>query len=391
MTAILRNPVLSQFQCLGDKCEDTCCQTWSMQVDEKTYALYQNEAPELLAAVEPATETPWIMRKNPATGFCIKLEGGLCGIHKTHGDKFLGDACHFYPRVTRALGGEVLMTATMSCPEIARLSLFEDLPARKETADVERLPNTLKNYLPHGMSESDALAIHYAFMDATNDQSADAEQIFLRIACASRQMQSLTQTSWPILTSFYLNDADLRIPPALESLNDSFNILHALCGLIVASHKPASVRMMQTITEMETALCAKLDWKTVTIATSDASPGAHAKLQNLWQGDVKAFYTPILRRWLSMQIAMGLHPFGGLGNTLIERVTLMGMRLATIKLALLASHSISGTYLPPDQVVRIIQSLSRFLDHLGDPAFSMAIATETGWETEARMHGLLRN
>jgi len=40
-------------------------------------------------------------------------------------------------------------------------------------------------------------------------------------------------------------------------------------------------------------------------------------------------------------------------------------------------------------VVRIIQSLSRLLDHLGDPAFSLKIYAETGWIKEARMRGLL--
>lgn len=389
MTAVLRNPVLSPFRCLGDDCEDTCCQNWSMQLDEQTHSLYVREAPELLDAVEAAAETPWIMRKNPATGFCVKLEGGLCGIHRAQGDRFLGDACHFYPRVTRQLGDQILMTATLSCPEIARLSLFADRADAYESGQADRLPHSMKNYLPHGMSEADALAIHRAFVSAAGDDGVDAEQLYLRIACASRQMQALSQESWAILTGFYLQDADLRIPVADASPNDPFNLLHALCGLIVASRKPASPRLMHTIAAMETALASALDWNSVSITTSDASLPALARLRQQWQEEASILYTPVLRRWLGMQMALALHPFSGLGHTLTDRITLLGMRMALCKLALLSAHHVQGP-LAQEHIVRIMQSLSRFIDHLGDPAFSLAIAAETGWTAEARMHGLIR-
>ena len=388
MTSILRHPVLSQFQCLGDKCEDTCCQNWSMQVDPPTHDLYQAEAPELLNAIEPAIETPWIMRKNPTTGFCVKLEGGLCGIHRDYGDRFLGDACHFYPRVTRTLGNHTLMTATLSCPEIARLSLFADLPTSFAITEKDRLPNSLKNYLPEGINQTDALTIHNIFLEATTDD-VDAELIYLRIATASRQLETLPIANWPILAGFYLKDADLRLPTAQRTINDPFNLLHALCGIIVASHKPASPRLMQTITTMETALSATLNWTNVTITTTDTSISALEQLQHSWYNEAQPLYNPILRRWLAMQIALNLHPFAGLGHSISERITLLGMRLATIKLALACAHRLQGA-LPQADITRIVQSLSRLLDHLGDPAFSIAIATETGWTSEARMHGLMR-
>ncbi|MBY0406929.1 MAG: flagellin lysine-N-methylase, partial [Rickettsiales bacterium] len=142
---ILRHASLDAFQCLGGECEDTCCKTWSMQVDEDTVNRYRNEAPELLAAVEPAEETPWIMRKDPDTGYCIKLDGGLCGIHKQYGDRFLGDACHFYPRITRTLGSATLMTATLSCPEITRLALF-GAPHAYAPAETDRRLGDLLRY-----------------------------------------------------------------------------------------------------------------------------------------------------------------------------------------------------------------------------------------------------
>lgn len=388
MTAILRAHLLSGFTCLGDKCEDTCCQTWSMQMDEATLARYRKDAPELMQAVEQEKDGAWIMRKDPASGFCVKLEGGMCGIHKKYGDKFLGDACYFYPRVTRALGERVLMTATMSCPEIARLALSDDKSCTMETAEAERLPQSLKNYLPAGVSIDDALIIHNAFLEATQDAQASAEKIFLRIASASRSLERIEKSSWPAMAAFYLSNADARIPLPEVNDPDPFNLLHALCGLIVASHKPPSPRLKQTITDMERALEVMLDWQQVQIQTGDKSLAAYRRLRLLWQEKAAALYAPALKRWLQMQMSMALYPYAGLGNTLEDRITIIGVRLATVKLALMCHFGLYGQGAEAD-IVRIVQSLSRFLDHLGDPDFSLSIYKETGWVKETRMRGLM--
>lgn len=95
---------VARFSCLGDKCEDTCCKSWSMQLDDVTFRKYESEAPELLDAVAQGHDGGHIMRRDKQTDFCVKFTDGLCGIHKDYGSDFLGDACHFFPRVTRQVG-----------------------------------------------------------------------------------------------------------------------------------------------------------------------------------------------------------------------------------------------------------------------------------------------
>lgn len=85
-----------------------------MQVDATTLQRYRTSAPELLDAVEEAVEASTIMRKDPTTSMCVKLEGGWCGIQKKYGSDYLGDACFLYPRVVRSLGDQPVMTAVMS-------------------------------------------------------------------------------------------------------------------------------------------------------------------------------------------------------------------------------------------------------------------------------------
>jgi len=361
-----------------------------MQVDEATRKRYEDEAPELLDFIEAAQESPWIMRKNSA-GFCVKLEDGLCGIHKKYGDRFLGDACHFYPRVTRALGSQIMMTASMSCPEIARIALLEDALFQMNDAQVDRLPSVLKNYLPDGMSENDAFMIHQAFLSAAADGASSAEHLFLRIASASRSLERIDMKSWPAMTPYYLQHADERIPTPEKNINDPFNLLHALCGLIVASHKPPSARLRAVIDAMEMALSVRLDWDKVQIHADEKSLHSYHQLREEWNNKNASLVAPMLQRWLQMQMSLALFPFNGLGKTLSERITMIGVRLAIIRLAILCNCSMHKEESLQTVVVRVVQSVSRFLDHLGSSEFSMEIFTETGWVRESRMCGLLEN
>lgn len=355
-----------------------------------TMERYKNEAPELLLSVgHDTTADTYVMRKDPKTSYCVKFENGLCGIHKEKGDRFLGDACHFYPRVTRSLGSEVVMTASASCPEIARLIFSSDDGFDFDAVPVERLPTTLKDYLPAELTADEALQVHRAFLQAAADPDADAEKIFARMGSASRSLELIDKKSWPAAAAFYLRNADMRLPEPALSVNDPFNLLIALAGLVIASHKTAGDRLQQTIAEMEQALAAKIDWQTAQIATTDQSLIAYRKMCDAWNTYHAKANQKILRRWLMMQISFNLFPFAGLGATLTERITMIGVRLATFKLALMCACVIKGDALAEEEVVRVAQSLARFLDHLGDAAFSLQIYQETGWVDEARMLGLL--
>lgn len=388
MPSVFQHPALKNFVCLGDKCEDTCCKTWSMQVDADTLARYKKDAPELMGAVEPSDDAPWIMKKDPQSGYCVKLEGGLCGIHKKYGDAFLGDACHFYPRSTRSLGTATVMTATLSCPEIARLSLYREGVFDFNVADIDRLPHSLKDYLPEVLSAEDALSVHKTFLMACEDE-ASAEIIFARMASVARSLSLIDQKSWPQAAAFYIKSADARLPAPEHNINDPFNLLHALCGLIVSTKKTMSERLQHTVSDMEKALGVALDWEKVLIHTSEQSAEKYLSMQAAWNASAGKNYDALLKKYLQMQLSLALFPFAGMGESLSERITIIGVRLATIKLALMSACSIYEDVLPQEIVVRIVQSLSRFMDHLGDAAFSLSIYTETGWVKETRMRGLL--
>ena len=67
----------------------------------------------------------------------------------------------------------------------------------------------------------------------------------------------------------------------------------------------------------------------------------------------------------------------------------MGVRFAVLKLAMM-SHMVEKKHPPSnDIVVRIIQSLSRFLGHLASPELSMNYYKNIGWDNEARLRSLI--
>lgn len=378
---------LETFECLGADCPDTCCKGWGMQLDERTRARYQKEAPELLDAVG-AGEAEYIMKRDPETDYCIKLEGGLCGIHQKYGTFFLGDACHFYPRVTRALGQSITMTAALSCPEITRLCLFSPADFSWKEVQIERLPYLLKNYSHEEFSDMHALAIHKDFMHSV-DASPSAEQGMLRIVSAAGSLEMIEKKSWPDATKFFLSHADARLPEAQPEPNDLVHIVQALMGLMAAAKSSSRPRLEKTVDDMQKALSISIDSQTLTITFEEGSAEKREMLKESWCHAYAAAFALPLKNYLKAQLTMALFPFAGFGHTLSERAVILAVRLATIKLALMALCAESKEMPTEEESICVIQSISRFMDHLSDPAFSFSIYQETGWTRLARLKALL--
>lgn len=379
---------LKEFRCLGDACEDTCCKGWGMQLSAETVDKYKREAPELLDAVTSG-EAEHIMKRDPDTDYCVKFDAGWCGIHAKYGTDFLGDACHFFPRVTRALGDETVMTASLSCPEVVRLALLSDGGFAHEESEVERVPHTLKDYVPEGLDAEKALLVHRAFLEAAQDSLATPEQIIARIRSVAQSLQAVDIASWAMAAPFYLKNADARLPNPEPHIADPFNLLNALQGLVGASRKTKRPRLEWTLRDIEQALRVTLDWERLSIQTSDRSLEAWMAMQDRWAREWAASFAPMLRRWVAAQLAVALFPFGGFGETLSDRVTVLGVRFATLKLALMSACQMKGERINDEETVRVVQSLARFLDHLADPTLSMQIYNETGWARESRLRALV--
>jgi lysine-N-methylase len=128
---------LADFRCLGSDCEDNCCGGWSVLVDEEHYhAIERLIPPEELARAFKRQESTdpqryALMVLNEDNLRCSMLGAdGLCTLHGRFGEEVIPNACAIFPRSAAVMGhGEGThfeLSATLSCPEIARRALLTD-------------------------------------------------------------------------------------------------------------------------------------------------------------------------------------------------------------------------------------------------------------------------
>lgn len=381
---VIQSQAAAGFQCLGDTCEDTCCRGWDMQVAPQTVEKYKAEAPELLDTVVER-DGAFIMKRDATTDYCVKFDAGWCGIHRDRGAEFLGDACHFFPRITRAMGDTVLTSVTLSCPEAARSMLGGEGGFGWVPAASARVPYSMKQYLAEGLSEEDALGLHALFLAEAGNPDFPAEMNVMRLLAMADALQLQPQAQWLQAASFYAKMAAGRVPAPEAVATDPFNLAHALVGLVGASKASDRPRL-----ELTTRTLCEVLGMTIDGAQVQLQPDAAQRflaMQHHWRAypDMQ----DVLRRYLQAQMSIAFFPFAGFGTTLVERMTIIGVRFATVKLALMAEARHTGAAPTPEATVRVVQSLSRFLDHLADPTLSLQIYHEAGWVRAARLHGLL--
>lgn len=135
---ILMPEYLEKFNCIGPSCEDTCCRGWTVALDQKTYKKYKNcghhelkkDLSKFIARERKnQSEYNYGKIKMNMDGSCPFLdEEQLCKIHLSLDEDYLSNTCYFYPRHTNKINNLIESSASISCPEIARLALLNPEP-----------------------------------------------------------------------------------------------------------------------------------------------------------------------------------------------------------------------------------------------------------------------
>lgn len=127
---------MSRFKCIGGSCEDNCCIGWDVDIDKATYLKYQK-----VTHTGMKRELDRYIRKNPdsyddAVDYAFaKLDSckrcsflnadHLCMIQKHLGAPYLSNVCATFPRIFNRIDGRIELSATLSCPEVARYVLAD--------------------------------------------------------------------------------------------------------------------------------------------------------------------------------------------------------------------------------------------------------------------------
>ena len=113
------------FRCIAEKCPDSCCKEWSVDVDEDAAKVYRNLSGPLgdkLRQILQDTPDGTIMTIE--NGRCpMWRQDGLCQIQAELGHDALCKTCREFPRLRHDYGNFVELGLELSCPEAARLIL----------------------------------------------------------------------------------------------------------------------------------------------------------------------------------------------------------------------------------------------------------------------------
>lgn len=130
-----------KFKCIADKCTDSCCVGWEIEVDEKTLAKYKAcpDCTRILQSVELNADTPYI--RLDGEGRCPHLDGrGLCKIISLCGEDYIPEICKRHPRYYNEILGFTECSIGLSCPTAAEIIL-----SLTEKPKIEKIENTPTN------------------------------------------------------------------------------------------------------------------------------------------------------------------------------------------------------------------------------------------------------
>lgn len=112
----------NKFKCIADKCKDSCCVGWEIDVDAETLEKFKCFSDEALPHVELDAEPPYI--KLDGEGRCPFLdESGLCKIISKHGEDFIPEICKRHPRYFNEILNFTECSIGLSCPTAAEIIL----------------------------------------------------------------------------------------------------------------------------------------------------------------------------------------------------------------------------------------------------------------------------
>lgn len=127
-----------EFRCIADKCKDSCCIGWEIDIDEDTFDYYNSVSGEFGKR----------LKENMKSGEenCFRLKHGrcpflnqknLCDICIELGEEALSEVCTEYPRFTMEYGDVVEKCMALSCEEVGRLLFQSTEPFAYEEMEQE--------------------------------------------------------------------------------------------------------------------------------------------------------------------------------------------------------------------------------------------------------------
>jgi len=392
------SPVLplyaDSFRCIGAACEDTCCEGWSVPIDEAAYEKYQNlphsplrtliDASVLLnpkADAESDVGKQQVfakIRMNDSNQCPLLTEGRLCRIQAELGEGLLSHTCSIYPRIVHAAGGVEEKSLSLSCPEAARLVLLT--PDLLAVGQPERLPTGANEPLAPD-ADQDSLPpnfwpIRKTVLALVRNRIYPLWQRLFLLDVLCRRLDSIAKGELKRGVSDFLCDFENTVAtgalrPAMETLpldaSAQLDVVLRLAGLLLhrSNIRPRFVECVQAF-------------------TAGIGNGPGATLENLTARYSLAhdrFYEPffsrqphIMENYLINTIIRCQFPFGPEGmsasaqpwltsHSKSREFALLAAQFALMKGLLIGVAGFHGEAFSTSHVVHTVQAASKHFEH----------------------------
>ena len=111
-----------EFECIADKCEDTCCAGWQIVIDKESMQKYKKIRSDFRKRMLKSVN--WFggtFRQDKDKRCAFLNENNLCDLYLAQGENGFCKTCREYPRHTEEFEGVREITLSLSCPEVARI------------------------------------------------------------------------------------------------------------------------------------------------------------------------------------------------------------------------------------------------------------------------------
>lgn len=148
-----------EFQCIADKCKDSCCIGWEIDIDEDTFAYYST----VPGVFGNRLKKQMYLTKDKEHSFrlgehgrCPFLNSGnLCDICIELGEEALSEVCTEYPRFSITYGNVLQKALCLSCEEVGRILFTHDEPVK--LVDYE-MPDCEEEYISEEKEKEEILS-----------------------------------------------------------------------------------------------------------------------------------------------------------------------------------------------------------------------------------------
>ncbi len=365
---------LKQFSCIGSACEDNCCLTnWIINVDRSTYKKYKNERdPELSGLLnkyvkrnraENVSDMNYATIKLTECGCAFLTEDKLCSLQLKKGADYLSHTCVRYPRFTNFAAGRMEISASVSCPEVARVALLNPEPMQ---FDIENQP--AENRMLYGLRVHDGDTLFWDLriftIEVLQNRSYPLADRLILLGLFYRKVQEKLDTKQTaeipaLISSFRTLVAQSGFDQELRSISPQLTVQIALIKEV------ASGRGMVGVVNERYSECYSEFLAGVGL-TEEATLG---EITKRYQQAYEQYYLPfmgdheyIYENYLVNYVFKEMFPYFPQEANMFERFMIMVLHYAMIKVHLIGMAGFHKG-LTMELIVKCIQSYSKSFEH----------------------------